>query len=153
MKSFVRDSLNNTGLPLIQLEILHKRHWFVVDTGSNANLLSSELKEELEANHKSVGSSFTSGIGGNTEKGELFIVPYILDDYIFSDCFMTVSAATFQAFENSGVKVSGLLGTPFLLFHRCLVDYSEGAVYLSGQKDEVRLVMRKTPQFQLANSD
>ena len=76
MKSFVLDSLNNTGLPLIKLEIMHRRHWLVVDTGSNANLLSSELKEELEANHKSVGSLFTSGIGGKSEKSDLFIVSY-----------------------------------------------------------------------------
>ena len=142
MKTYIRKSLNNSGHPLIQLEIMGKLHWFVVDTGSNVNLMSSSLKDELESNLKAVGIQSTSGIGGYTEEGEVFLLPYTLDENQFTDYFTLVNSSTFQVFEEFGEDVSGLLGTSFLLFHRCLLDFSEGCIYLSGKSEEVRSEMR-----------
>ena len=127
---------------MIQLEVMGKMHWFVVDTGSNVNLMSSSLKNELESSLESVGTQSTSGIGGYTEEGEVFLLPYTLDENQFADYFTLVDSGTFQVFEEFGEDVSGLLGTSFLLFHRCLLDFSEGCIYLSGKREDVRSEMR-----------
>lgn len=47
MKKSLRESLNMTGLPMVELEIQGKNYWFIVDTGSNVNLISSGLMCEF----------------------------------------------------------------------------------------------------------
>ncbi len=142
MKQSVRDSLNMSGHPLIQLELMGNTYWFVVDTGSNVNLISSDLEKELSKGIESIGYISTSGVGGQTEEGAVFLLSYSIDGNQFTDQFSVVDTSTFMVFDEYGVKVSGLLGTSFLLFHRCILDFSDGMVYLNGNNDEVRSEMR-----------
>lgn len=131
MKQSVRNSLSEVGLPFIQLEIMGKTYGFIVDTGSNVNLISSELKDELTHSITSAGKLSTLGVGGDSEN-ELYEVPYSIEGMVFSALFGT-QKDTFQAFEKEyGIKVGGLLGTEFMIRHRVIVDFSEGMIYLSG---------------------
>lgn len=142
MKQSIRKSLNYFGLPIIQLKVMGKVCWFVVDTGSNVNLISSELKNELVQSLTSVGKQSTLGVGGDSEN-EVFEIPYSVDERTFYALFGTLDG-TFQAFEEEyGFKVSGLLGTEFMLRHRVIIDMSDGMIYMSGLPDEVRTAKKQ----------
>ena len=137
MKQSIRESLNQFGLPIIQLKVMGKMCWFIVDTGSNVNLISSELKNELVQSLKSVGKQSTLGVGGDSEN-DVFEIPYSVDDRTFNALFGTLDG-TFQMFEEEyGFMVSGLLGTEFMIRHRVIIDLSDGIIYMSGLPDKVR---------------
>ena len=131
MKQSVRNSLKEVGLPIIQLEIMGKAYGFIVDTGSNVNLMSSQLRDELIHGITSAGKLSTLGVGGDSEN-EVFEIPYTIEGMTFSALFGT-QHDTFQAFEKEyGLKVSGLLGTDFMIRHRANIDFSDSMVNLSG---------------------
>ena len=132
---------------MIQMDILGKQHRFIVDTGSNVNLISSKLVAEHELALTPVGSLSTSGLGGHAEKGDVFMLPYSMDGNQYSDEFSVVSDSTFQVIEEEyGVKISGLVGTSFMLFHRVVIDFSEGVIHLCEKPEDVRLQLRKTQE-------
>lgn len=131
MKQSVRNSLKEVGLPIIQLEIMGKAYGFIVDTGSNVNLMSSELRDELIHGITSAGKLSTLGVGGDSEN-EVFEIPYTIEGMTFSALF-GMQHDTFQAFEKEyGLQVSGLLGTDFMIRHRANIDFSDGMINLSG---------------------
>ena len=137
MKQSLRKSLNEFGLPIIQLEIMGKVYWFIVDTGSNVNLMSPELKDELIHSITSAGKLSTLGVGGDSEN-DLYEIPYSIEGMAFSAIFGT-QYSTFQVFEKEyGIKVGGLLGTEFMIRHRVIIDFSEGMIYLSGKPGDIR---------------
>ena len=143
MKKSLRESLNMTGLPMVELEIQGKKFWFIVDTGSNVNLISSGLMCEFGKTLISVGSLSTSGLGGHAEEGAVYWLPYVLGGRQFSDQFSVVPDCTFQVIEEEyGVNIKGLVGTSFMLFHRVIIDLSEGVIHLCVKPDEVRNEMR-----------
>ena len=73
---------------------------------------------------------------------QFFCFSYSVDGNPFTDQFSVVDASTFMVLDEYGVKVSRLLGTSFLLFHRCILVFSDGMVYLNGNNDEVHSEMR-----------
>ena len=145
MKQDSRDSLNKVGLPMIQLEIMGQLCWFIVDTGSNSNMIRSDMMAEYESDHPVVGMSSVSGIGGHSEEGNIYELPYSLDGEQFSDQFSVVTERTFEPIEEEyGVKICGLVGTSFMLFHRFIIDLSEGTIYICVSPNDVRHYLRKT---------
>ena len=131
---------------MIQMDILGKKRQLIVDTGSNVNLISSKLVAE-ESDLIPVGSLSTSGLGGHAEMGDVFMLPYSLDGNQYSDQFSVVSDSTFQVIEEEyGVIVSGLVGTSFMLFHRVVIDFSEGVIHLCEKPEDVRLHLRKNEE-------
>ena len=142
MKQSIRESLSNYGLPIIQLKVMGKMRWFIVDTGSNVNLISSELKEDLVQSLTSVGKQSTLGVGGDSEN-EIFEIPYSIDEKTFYALF-GILVGTFQAFEEEyGFKVSGLLGTEFMVRHKVIIDMSDCMIYIKGVPDEVRTAVKQ----------
>ena len=142
MKLSLRKSLKYFGLPILPLEVMGKMDLFVADTGSNVNMISSELKDELLQSLTSVGKQSTLGIGGDSEN-ELYELPYSIDGITFSAVFGTLDG-TFQVLEEEyGIKVSGLLGTEFMIRHKVIIDFSEGVIYMSGHSDEENLAMKQ----------
>lgn len=142
MKQSLRKSLNYFGLPIIQLEVMGKMHLFIADTGSNVNLVSSELKDEFANCHASVGKFSTLGVGGDSEN-EMYELQYSIDGMAFSDLFGTLDG-TFKVLEEEyGIRISGLVGTEFMVRHHVIIDFSDGIIYMSGAPDEVRSGMKQ----------
>ena len=132
MKQVVRNSINMVGIPIINLEIMGKEYRFVVDSGSSVNLLSSSLKSIVEPILDSIGTRETSGIGGHVVKDSVYVLPYAIDGEQYTDEFGFVSEKTFEGFEECGIKVYGLIGTPFMCRHRIIVDFCQGIAYTYG---------------------
>lgn len=145
MKQISCDSLNKIGLPMIQLEIMGQLRWFIVDTGSNFNLIRADMMELYVSNLPVIGLFSVSGIGGHSEEGIAYEIPYSLDGKRFSDQFSVVTERTFQPIEEVyGVKICGVVGTSFMLFHRFIIDLSEGTIHICVSPNDVRQHIRKT---------
>ena len=132
MKQIVRNSIRIVGIPIIRLEIMGKECCFVVDSGSSVNLISSSLKQIVEPKQISIGSFETSVIGGDVVKDSVYVLPYTIDGEQYTDEFGFVSEKTFEGFEECGIKVYGLIGTPFMCKHRIIVDFCQGIAYTYG---------------------
>lgn len=132
MKQVVRNSIRIVGVPIIRLEIMGKEYCFVVDSGASVNLISSSLKQIVEPELTSIGSFETSVIGGTTVKDSVYILPYSIDGEQYTAEFGFVSEKTFEGFEESGIKVCGIIGTPFMCKHRIIVDFCQGIAYTYG---------------------
>ena len=132
MKQVVRNSIRIVGIPIIRLEIMGKEYCFIVDSGSSLNLISSALKQIVEPKHTSIGSFESSVVGGDIVKDSVYVLPYSIDGEQYTDEFGFVSEKTFEVLEECGVKVYGLIGTPFMCKHRIIVDFCQGIAYTHG---------------------
>ena len=56
--------MNKSSIPAIQLNIMGGTFWFVVDTGSNTNLISSGSPPYQNSNLELIGVQDASGLGG-----------------------------------------------------------------------------------------
>ena len=110
------------ALPVITLEIAGKPHRFVLDTGANTCLLSSELSEKIE----------TFPVPNSPG---LCTIPLIkAGGWEYVD---VTAAFTDLSHIQKRVDVNGVIGYQIVSKQLSLLDFSKGALYLFEQQDLV----------------
>ncbi len=117
--------MNKPDIPAIQLNIMGGGTlWFVVDTGSNTNLISSgfpPLSEKQSGTHQGTGRQWFLG---HLVSGATYKLRYTTDGNDFLDAFSSVDSTTIQAFNEYGMSISGILGTEFMIHHKAVIDFA-----------------------------
>ena len=122
-------SINETGLPMLEVFICGKNHLFILDSGSTSNLVSADLKNSVE--HSLSGEGTTYSFEGTVADCSIVKMSYSIGSAVHEADFTVTAAATFSVFmEESGLLVEGILGIPFLIEHQCVLDFSEGRLLL-----------------------
>lgn len=70
--------LNNTGLPIILVDIKGKNLCFILDTGSTCSLIDSTVVEYFKDIVEPVGDYCISGIEGTKHKVDMITLPLTL---------------------------------------------------------------------------
>ena len=68
--------LNNTGLPIILVDIKGKNLCFILDTGSTCSLIDSTVVEYFKDIVEPVGDYCISGIEGTKHKVDMITLPF-----------------------------------------------------------------------------
>ena len=142
MRISLSDSLNKSGIPAIQLSIMGGFYWFIVDTGSNTNRISSAFPPYQKSDLEPIGVQDSSGLGGHLVSGATYRLKYKLEGNFFQDAFSIVDSATFDVFNEYGMSIIGILGTEFMIHHKAVVDFADGTITLNGQLEDIRLSTR-----------
>ena len=131
--------VHEIGTPIIVAEFQGERLLFVLDTGSDTNFLDERVyehfKDSIEATE---GDGFVIGVEGNEiPRGKLVTVPMQIVNRQLSVKFFTLPQGmnSFEMLEKQhGLRLHGILGTPFILHNRLIIDLSNGEMRFGDRK-------------------
>lgn len=106
-----------TGLPIIYVTFPNKKNYaFIIDTGANANIVSSEvLNEAFPKANKSEASniSHVNGVQTDMKKTDLM---FKINEHSFKETFIITEFTDAYSIinQNGNVIIAGILGSKFL---------------------------------------
>jgi len=123
--------LQKTGLPLIVIEINQQNLCFLLDTGSNKNLIDQRVYEFFKEQVETVGSSTILGLEGNKLDTPIINLSFNFENHSYSTNFNVIdSSSAFGAIEKeSDIQIHGILGNEFFIENEWVLDFEKLMVY------------------------
>ena len=124
--------LQKTGLPLIVTSGKLKNLCFLIDTGSNNNILFSYVYEHLKDEFKMLDSTCrTMGIEGHYKETPVIEATFNFEGTDYTSTFSVLDAteAIAQVQEETGVQIHGVLGTQFFIENKWIIDLDRLEIY------------------------
>ena len=120
--------LQKTGLPLIVTSGKLKNFCFLIDTGSTHNTLFDFVYEHFKDEFKLLDSSYrTMGIEGHYKEAPVIEATFNFEGVDYSSTFAVLDAseAIAQVQEETGVQIHGILGIPFLIQNKWIINFDK----------------------------
>lgn len=115
-----------TGLPLLIVKAQDKNLCFLLDTGSNINVLDRRVANffHLTANDT---KQRQFGIDGLIQISDAVEFSFSLDEHEYTATFsvLDLSNAFGKVEEESGIQIHGLLGCSFMEQHKWILDFDK----------------------------
>ncbi len=126
MEQDFRKILSTIGLIRIKLRIASKYYYFLVDSGSSANVISAEAAKQLSKRLEYVSDNEIIGVGGQKERNEVALLSFRFNHRDYTQEFAVMDAMpAFDILEaENGIHLDGILGTPFLYETGAIIDYA-----------------------------
>ena len=123
--------IQKTGLPLIVIEINQQNLCFLLDTGSNKNLIDQRVYEFFKEQVETVGSSTILGLEGNKLDTLIINLSFNFENHSYSTNFNVIdSSSAFGAIEKeSDIQIHGILGNEFFIENEWVLDFEKLMVY------------------------
>lgn len=127
--------LKKTGLPLIVAEIYKQNLCFLLDTGSNKNLIDQRVYEYFKEHLESVGSNSILGLDGNKAETPIIKLSFNFEKSSYSTKFSVFDLEkSFGAIEKeSDIQIHGILGNEFFIENGWIIDFEKLTLYSSCQ--------------------
>lgn len=127
--------LNKTGLPLLVVEINQQNLCFLLDTGSNKNLIDQRVYEFFKEQVETVGSSTILGLEGNKQDSKVIKLSLSINNHSYSTNFNVFDST--NAFgtieEESDIQIHGIIGNEFFIENEWIIDFEKLTVYSTKQ--------------------
>jgi len=119
--------LTKANLPLIPITIQDKTLCFLLDTGSNHNIIDKAVYSHFKDISEPVGEYSHFGVEGNTEASKTVKLPFSFEGHNFNPIFSVVNmdSAFSKIQEESGIPIHGLLGNKFFIEHGWVLDFDK----------------------------
>ena len=135
MVSKFKDNANKAGFVTLKVNVGKREYCFLVDTGSTQNGITSELYEENAPLCKVIANVTVTGVNGATVEQVMVGMPYQCSSICSSGRFFVMTSNVFQSVEEEiGLKLDGILGSPFLFKHKAVIDYSSMELHLASEE-------------------
>jgi hypothetical protein len=127
--------LKNTGLPLIVVEINQQNLCFLLDTGSNKNLIDQRVYEFFKEQVETVGCSTILGLEGNKQDSAVIKLNFNFENHSYSTNFNVFdSSNAFGTIEDeSDIQIHGIIGNEFFIENEWIIDFEKLTVYSTKQ--------------------
>lgn len=127
--------LKKVGLPLIPIEINKQNLCFLLDTGSNKNLIDQRVYDFFREQVETVGSSTILGLEGNKQDSTIIKLSFNFENHYFTTNFNVFdSTAAFGAIEkDSDIQIHGILGNEFFIENEWVLDFEKLTIYSGKQ--------------------
>jgi len=127
--------LQQSGLPLIVAEINQHNLCFLLDTGSNKNLIDQRVYEYFKEHLESIGNSSIFGLDGNKTETPVIKLSFSFENYSYSTKFSVFELEkSFGAIEQeSDIQIHGILGNEFFIENGWVIDFDKLTLYSSKQ--------------------
>ena len=121
----------HTQIPIINVEINNTTHYFVIDTGANTNVLNESMAKTLPLTYTSSNEKIL-GLNGSKHSTEEVYLTMNINSHEYSDYFsiLDIDPVLSRIKFESGITVSGLLGTPFLNKYYAVLHLSNNSLQL-----------------------
>lgn len=118
--------LQQTGLPLLIVNAQAKNLCFLLDTGSNINVLDKRVAEFIQL-PKSKNKQQQFGIDGTLQTSAIVELAFSLEEREYKAAFsvMDLSLAFGKVEEESGIQIHGLLGCSFMEQQKWVIDFDK----------------------------
>lgn len=128
-------SLNSTllkmCLPLLIVKAQAKYLCFLLDTGSNINVLDRRVAEFFQL-PKSTDKQQQFGIDGTLQTSDIVELAFSLEEREYKADFsvMDLSSAFGKVEEESGIQIHGLLGCSFMEQQKWILDFEKLCLFI-----------------------
>ena len=120
--------LEKAGLPLILTTDNPKNLCFLIDTGSTNDVIFDFVYQHFKDYFTLTGDSQSiMGIDGALKSTIIINANLQFDDLKYKAPFAVLEAndAIIQVQAETGIQIHGILGTPFLIENKCLIDFDK----------------------------
>ena len=118
--------LSHTGLPLLIVKPQAKNLCFLLDTGSNINVLDKRVAEFFQLSGGTAQQQ-QFGIDGTLQTTDVVEMTFSLEEREYKADFsvMDLSSAFGKVEEESGIQIHGLLGCSFMEQQKWVLDFEK----------------------------
>ena len=113
-------SIFKVGLPLLIVKAQAKNLCFLLDTGSNINVLDKRVAEFFQLSGGTAQQQ-QFGIDGELRTSNIVEFSFFLEDFSVMD----LSSAFGKVEEESGIQIHGLLGCSFMEQQKWVLDFEK----------------------------
>lgn len=130
MRKFSIIGLPQVGLPLLIVQAQAKNLCFLLDTGSNINVLDRRVAEFFQLSG-GTAKQRQFGIDGELQISEVVELAFSLEKQNYKADFsvMDLSSAFGKVEEESGIQIHGLLGCSFMEQQKWILDFEKLCLY------------------------
>ena len=124
MKKIELIGLRQIGLPLLIVKAQAKNLCFLLDTGSNINVLDRRVAEFFQLSG-GTAKQRQFGIDGELQTTDVVELDFSLEEQEYKANFsvMDLSSAFGKVEEESGIQIHGLLGCSFMEQQKWILDF------------------------------
>lgn len=128
----LEDSLKKAEVPVIPIYINGKEYFIMLDTGSDASYLDSEVLNNIPKLLLGHQEEIVGGTAIKESGSCVYEVEFACGDREFKEVFTENDFSHIFNFleQTTGIKLSGILGTRFLMKHKCILDFDQLVFYL-----------------------
>lgn len=129
-KICLQQSLVQIGLPLLIVQVQAKNLCFLLDTGSNINVLDRRVAEFFQLSG-GTAKQRQFGIDGELQTTDVVELAFSLEEQEYKANFsvMDLSSAFGKVEEESGIQIHGLLGCSFMEQQKWILDFEKLCLY------------------------
>ena len=126
----LRIGLTKFSLPLIIVKAQAKNLCFLLDTGSNINVLDRRVAEFFQLSG-GTAKQRQFGIDGELQTTDVVELAFSLEEQEYKANFsvMDLSSAFGKVEEESGIQIHGLLGCSFMEQQKWILDFEKLCLY------------------------
>lgn len=120
--------LEKAGLPLILTTDKPKNLCFLIDTGSTNDVIFDFVYQHFKDNFTLTAESQNiMGIDGSLKPTIIVNADLQFDDLRYNAPFVVLEAndAINQVQAETGIQIHGVLGIPFIMENKCLIDFDK----------------------------
>ena len=122
--------LPQVGLPLLIVKAQAKNLCFLLDTGSNINVIDRRVAEFFQLSG-GTDKQRQFGIDGELQTTDIVELAFSLEEQEYKANFsvMDLSSAFGKVEEESGIQIHGLLGCSFMEQQKWILDFEKLCLY------------------------
>lgn len=122
-----------TDLPILAFENNGKIFYFLIDSGSSVSCIRSQCVKDFKYENV-LGNGNVYGIDGMKTDTGLITTVLTQGKNNYEEVFCVHDVSGFDIIENDcGIKLSGIIGTSFMLRYNINIDFDQMLVYSKGK--------------------
>lgn len=134
MNHSLSESLLKLSMPLVKARVCGVNLTFLVDTGSTHNVIASFVYEQIRNAFMITGeSNKVMGVDGKYQDVIIVNATLEIEGVELKSDFNVVdmSDAVMQLQDETGLQLHGLLGIPFLMDNKCIIDFGKQEITIN----------------------
>ena len=130
-KILLQKSLTQVDLPLLIVKAQAKNLCFLLDTGSNINVLDRRVAEFFQLS-ESITCQKQFGIDGTLQTTDVVEMTFSLEEREYKADFsvMDLSSAFGKVEDETGIQIHGLLGCSFMEQQKWVLDFERLCLFI-----------------------
>lgn len=131
-KFSVQEFLEKAEVPAVPIYIQGKEYIMLIDTGSDESYMDNDILIDVPKILVGYQEKVIGGTAVKEEKSNIYLVEFACGSNEYKEEFIENDFSRLFNFigQNTGVKLSGILGTKFLIKHKCILDFENLIFYL-----------------------
>lgn len=134
MNHSLSEGLLKLSMPLVKARVCGVNLTFLVDTGSTHNVIASFVYEQIRNAFMITGeSNKVMGVDGKYQDVIIVNATLEIEGVELKSDFNVVdmSDAVMQLQDETGLQLHGLLGIPFLMDNKCIIDFGKQEITIN----------------------